>query len=200
MTISDISITKKGRYALFCDGEFAFSIDEETFVEYGIYKGIEIDEYQLNELRMKSEMTKAKAKAFELLSYRAHTKKELLDKMLQRYDEYTALYIVDELEKMGYIDEEGYIKECISYMLNSKKASIRQIKQYLYVRGISKETIDEALVEYTYTEKENIKEIILTKYMLKLSEPNGYRKVFEAMIRRGFNSGDIRSILEEISN
>lgn len=55
MKITDISVTRKGRYALFMDGEFLFSAEEETLVRSGLSAGMETDIQALEALRRESE-------------------------------------------------------------------------------------------------------------------------------------------------
>ena len=54
MKITDISVTKKGRYALFVDGEFLFSAEEEALVRSGLRPGMETDIQTLEALRRES--------------------------------------------------------------------------------------------------------------------------------------------------
>ena len=39
--LTQVKETKRGRYALFFDGEFAFSLDEDTFAMAGLHTGDE---------------------------------------------------------------------------------------------------------------------------------------------------------------
>ena len=55
MKITDISVTKKGRYALFVDGEFLFSAEEEALVRSGLRPGMETDIQTLEALRLPPE-------------------------------------------------------------------------------------------------------------------------------------------------
>ena len=55
MKITEIKMTKKGRYALFCGEEFLFSVDENTYADFGIHKGMDLDDQDLAELRKNSE-------------------------------------------------------------------------------------------------------------------------------------------------
>ena len=53
--LTQIKETKKGRLALFFDGEFAFSLDENTFADAGLHQDDDLEEWQIEELRKKSE-------------------------------------------------------------------------------------------------------------------------------------------------
>ena len=47
-TITRISRTRKGRFALFCDAGFLFSVDEETFFTEHLAEGLTLDDGQLD--------------------------------------------------------------------------------------------------------------------------------------------------------
>ena len=51
MKITEIKMTKKGRYALFCGEEFLFSVDESTFADFGLHRDMELSDADLEQLR-----------------------------------------------------------------------------------------------------------------------------------------------------
>ena len=61
--LTQIKETKKGRLALFLDGEFAFSLDEDTFAAAALHQDDELEDWQIEELRKKSETRRALDKA-----------------------------------------------------------------------------------------------------------------------------------------
>ena len=63
--LTQIKETKKGRLALFFDGEFAFSLDENTFADAGLHQDDDLEEWQIEELRKKSETRRALDKAMD---------------------------------------------------------------------------------------------------------------------------------------
>ena len=70
--LTQIKETKKGRLALFFDGEFAFSLDENTFADAGLHQDDDLEEWQIEELRKKSETRRALDKAMDYLALRDH--------------------------------------------------------------------------------------------------------------------------------
>ena len=64
--LTQIKETKKGRLALFMDGEFAFSLDEDTFAAAALHQDDELEDWQIEELRKKSETRRALDKAMGL--------------------------------------------------------------------------------------------------------------------------------------
>ena len=57
--LTRITETKRGRYALFLDDAFAFSLDEDTFAAAGLHAGDELTEPAVAELRRKSDARRA---------------------------------------------------------------------------------------------------------------------------------------------
>lgn len=83
MRITDFSVTKQGRIALFVDGEFVFSVHPDLFASSGLSVGTELDEEALEELRSETAYQRAKEKALTLLSYKEYTSKELEDRLVR---------------------------------------------------------------------------------------------------------------------
>ena len=68
-TITRISRTRKGRFALFCDAGFLFSVDEETFFTEHLVEGLTLDDGQLDELLRKSDAQRAKDKGIDTVVF-----------------------------------------------------------------------------------------------------------------------------------
>ena len=70
--LTQIKETKKGRLALFLDGEFVFSLDEDTFAGASLHEGDDLEPWQVEELRKQSDTRRALDKAMDYLSLRDH--------------------------------------------------------------------------------------------------------------------------------
>lgn len=88
--LTQVKETKRGRYALFFDGEFAFSLDEDTFAMAGLHTGDELEEWQIHDLQTKSDTRKAVDKAMDLLALRDHAAGELYQKLCRSFDPHSA--------------------------------------------------------------------------------------------------------------
>ena len=108
MKITDISVTKKGRYALFVDGEFLFSAEEEALVRSGLRPGMETDIQTLEALRRESEYIYGREWALHLLEYKAYSRRMLLDRLRRQIDEDIAEQVADRLCELGLIDDRYY--------------------------------------------------------------------------------------------
>lgn len=116
------------------------------------------------------------------------------------------------LIKYGYIDDYQYAKRFISYNINKK--SMLKIKESLYVKGIGKDIIDDAIESFNeenlinncdnYEDKDNPQKAIIRKYILKKIKPdmdNQYEsKIIMSLLRKGFMYEDIVNVLQEEKN
>ncbi|MBP0986571.1 MAG: RecX family transcriptional regulator [Oscillospiraceae bacterium] len=194
MKITEIKMTKKGRYALFYGEEFLFSVDENTYADFGIHKGMDLDDQDLAELRKNSEYRKALNKAFTYLGIRDHSGHELYTKLQKTYDDETAAQAVARVRELGYLDDSGFARRYAEELLGKGK-SLGEIRRRLADKRIARDIIDEVLDGIQTDERPLISELISGKYAGKLSSENGRQKVYAALLRRGFRSSDIIAAL-----
>ena len=67
-------------------------------------------------------------------------------------------------------------------------------------KGLSRETIRAAFEIYDGDETEKISELISRRYADKIGTDEGAKKVFAALMRKGFNASDIRSAFKNFSS
>ena len=198
-TITQIKETKKGRLALFLDGEFAFSLDEDTFAAAALHEEDEVEEWRLEELRKQSDTRKALDKAMDLLSLRDHAAGELYQKLCRKFDGPSAAYAVAKAQELGLLDDAAFARRRAAELLRKRK-SRRAILDDLAAKGIDRDTAAEA-VEALYVDEEQDPELtaaaqlVQRHYAAKLAA--GRRdQVAAALARRGFSHAVIRQALE----
>ena len=198
-TITQIKETKKGRLALFLDGEFAFSLDEDTFAAAALHEEDEVEEWRLEELRKQSDTRKALDKAMDLLSLRDHAAGELYQKLCRKFDGPSAAYAVAKAQELGLLDDAAFARRRAAELLRKRK-SRRAILDDLAAKGIDRDTAAEA-VEALYADEEQDPELtaaaqlVHRHYAAKLAA--GRRdQVAAALARRGFSHAVIRQALE----
>lgn len=144
--ITAIKETKKGRLALFLDGEFAFSLDEETFAAADLHVEDELDAWQLEELRRKSDTRKAVDRALDILALRDHAAGELYQKLCRKFDPHSAAAAVAKAEELGLLNDESYARRRAAELLRKRK-SRREIAADLNAKGIDRDTAAAVLEE-----------------------------------------------------
>ena len=198
-TITQIKETKKGRLALFLDGEFAFSLDEDTFAAAALHEEDEVEEWRLEELRRQSDTRKALDKAMDLLSLRDHAAGELYQKLCRKFDGPSAAYAVAKAQELGLLDDAAFARRRAAELLRKRK-SRRAILDDLTAKGIDRDTAAGA-VEALYADAEQNPELtaaiqlVQRHYAAKLAAGR-WDQVAAALARRGFSHAVIRQALE----
>ena len=196
MKITDIRPRRKGLSAVYIDGEFAMNLDTQTLLEQSIDTGRELDEEDLHELIKSSNERRAKEKALWLISYRAHSKKELRDKISRTCDREAAEKAVERMEELGLVNDRDYASRCAQTLIFTKHMSKRGAAMELRRRGIESDLIDEALDEIEVDEREQIAAVIERKYP-KIEDEKIRRRATAALQRLGYGWDDIKAVLNE---
>ncbi len=192
--ITDIHRTRKGYWALFCEDGFLFSVDGLLLAKRDIREGSRLDERKLEELRSRSEEAKAVDRCVRYLSERAHSRKQLIEKLGRYYDEDVCLSAVDRAREMGLVDDREYRKQRAAYLRDSKQKSLGDIRADLARRGISREIREDVIGRLdTGDEIDIIENLISSKYSSRLDSPE---KVISSLMRKGFRYREIRKRLE----
>ena len=195
--LTDIKQTKKGRYALFFDEKFYFSVDEEVLVKHHLEIDNVLDETDIKLLKQESDYNKAREKAFRVLSIRPHSEKELFDKLCIDYDEHTAASIVSRFRELELLNDNEFAQNYFEQLVRKGK-SFTEIRYKLSQKGIAREIIEELVSSSEVSEEDTIRELISSKYSNKLTKENGKKLVFDALARKGFSASKIRSVLGEL--
>ena len=198
--LTRITETKRGRYALFLDDEFAFSLDEDTFAAAGLHAGDELTEPAVAELRRKSDARRALDKAMDLLALRDHAAGELYAKLCRRFDPHTAAAAVAGGGARARPTEGGGPRRRAAELLRKRK-SRREILQDLAAKGIDRETAADALAALMPADGEedpdlaSARALVERQYARKLAEGKT-QQVMAALARRGFSHAVIRAAVQ----
>lgn len=195
MLITAIEPRRKRLSALYLDGEFALKLDTETLLCSGYQIGMELDDEQLHALIQRSESRRAQEKALYLLEHRNHSRKELADKIARTVGHEAAARAAQHMEEIGLVDDERFARGLAEELLHRKGYAARRAEYELLQRGIDRELTREIIEEMEPDPGEMLQALIERKYMRSLGDEKGRRRVFAALQRLGYQSGDIRAAL-----
>ena len=181
--LTQIKETKKGRMALFFDGEFAFSLDADTFAKADLHEEDLLEEWQIEDLRKQSDTRRALDKAMDYLSLRDHAAGELYQKLCRKFDEHSAAYAVARAGELGLLNDADFARRRAAELLRKRKS--RRVEA-LFAEADDGEDPELA----------NARALVERHYAAKLAA--GKRdQVAAALARRGFSHSVIRAALAE---
>ena len=146
----------------------------------------------------KKELTyeEAKDKALRLLEYRAHSEKELTDKLRR------AGALCEDIERVmdfcreyGFVNDRQYAITKARDLKNLKKYGARRIRAELSAKGIDAEYIEEAVGEIGDDETETLLPLVEKKLKGDFDRKNVDRCIRYFMYR-GYGFGDIKECIE----
>ena len=200
MRITGIETTKRGRYALMVDGEFAFSVHRDSFLlNRWLQKDAEVTPGQLEQLRREDEFRSAREQAMDCLTAAEQTGGMLRQKLLRRYGEEAAEAAVLRMEELGLINDREYSRRFAADAVNLRSWPRRRIAAELQKKGVAEDVIAEALADVTEeTEIETACRLLEKQYREKLRDRREREKAKAALQRRGFGYEVIRAAAAQV--
>lgn len=177
MIISNISFEKK-KFKISFDSLDEIKISEDTLVNFGLYKGQEVDEDFVEKLKFEDEKSEALLLSYKFLQ-RNKTKKQLLDHLYKNKISREIIdLIIPILEEKKYLNDEDYAKRYLRDAMNIKKYGKIKIRYMLMSKGIDKKTVEDAMENYDYElEYENALELLEKRISKNESD---HKKIYSA--------------------
>lgn len=197
--ITALKETKRGRMAVFFDGEFDFSVDDETLLRHDLKVGKRLDERAYEQLREQTQYQKAKEKAFSLLCRRSYASAQLRQKLEGDFPPDCIDRVMERCADLGLIDDLDYAQRAARDLVHLKHYSLSRVRQELAHRGIGQNEIEDALELFAdYDERQALRQLLEKKYAASLREEKDRRRAFSALVRLGYDSGEIRGEMEKL--
>ncbi len=144
-------LVKKGKNVVVeIEGNDEFLLREDVVYKAGLRKNDEISEERLNELTAQSSLIIIKEKAFDLLSRRPHSARELKTKLRKKgFDPVQIDTVINELIEKRYLNDEEFAKLLAEEKIVKKKKGLNLVKKALYEKGIDRNIIEKTLSQYS---------------------------------------------------
>ena len=203
MRITRLQETKKGRFSVFADGEFLFSVHRDIFLLHReLAEGREVSVRRLEEIRLEDEEYSCREKALSLLDYAPQSEGRLREKLERFYPPETAERVTVRLREAGLLDDLDYGRRLAAEGMELRGWGPLRVRQELFRRKLSPETVRAVMEELEDSPREDpaaaVLRLVEKKYLPKLREPRGREKVAAALRRRGYGWGEIREALSRL--
>lgn len=191
---------KQNKIHISCDGEYTFTVDAEYWFSspYHGRESIENDE----ELTAFFEAVGSRCAfiaGLHLLSYRDHSAKELINKLVQKGHkrEYSE-NAVEKLKDYGYVNDERYARFLAESLSERKGMSTRAIRSEMLQKGISSEIADNITESLDFDPILRIIDLLKTKYSRKISDEKGIKRTVASLQRLGYRWSDINAAFRRL--
>lgn len=134
-----------------------------------------------------------KGRALRLLSQREHSRAELERKLAAHEEEPgTLARALDELEARGFISEERVVESVIHR--RAAKLGTARVQQELAAKGLSQESMVEALEALRVTELARASEVWARKFGEQATDPKERARQMRFLLSRGFAAEVVRKV------
>lgn len=188
-------VKRQGRYSIFVEGKYVFSLSDAALLETGLTVGQELTPAQLGQYKQKSINDKLYNNALNYLALRSRSTWEM-QQYLQRKGAPPTLAqtILNKLSKAQRLDDASFARSWVANRRLLKPISLRRLTQELRTKRVPEEIITQVLAEDETDDRAVLHDIIARK-----SQQTRYRdpqKLIQYLARQGFSYEDIKAAME----
>lgn len=188
------AVKTKGRFNIFVDEKYSFSLDELQLVESGLKRDQEINDQELELFKNESTFGKAYTRALDYIMRRPRSEKELRDyAWRKKWSDDLRDRVISKLLNKGYLDDMRFAKTWVRHRALGKPMSKRRLTLELKQKGLSDEVIDSAFAESEEFDEIGALRLLIEKKRPKYSDNN---KLIAYLAGQGFSYGQIKTAMQ----
>jgi regulatory protein len=204
-TVTRIAEQKRraNRRNVFLDGAFAFGCNINVIAKFRLREGLVLSQEQVQQIQLGEVKQECFDKAMESLGSRLHSRSELHRKLMRReYGEAVVNAVLDDLARLGYVNDEQFAKTKAMSAAQHKHHGRRRAFMELLKAGVKGDVADKALDDvYDAHDSTAAARVLAEKQAPRLRklEPMVARRRLVGMLqRRGFDYESIKPVVDEV--
>jgi regulatory protein len=190
--VSALRAARRGGVALHVDDEYVCVVSESLVARWRLFKGRELDDADLAEIRAASSAERVVGDAYRLLGHRARSREELRRRLLAKeHDEHAVADALERLTAEGFLDDAAFARSYVADKRGLGSWGAARIRRGLRELGVDAALIDEALDADGGEEGAELDRALAVLRRRGAPEPpleSARRRAFQALQRRGFSS------------
>ena len=202
MRISKLSASKhkKGRILVQLEGGELLRVGEREVAAFGLYAGKELTAEERSALEQAARESGLRDRALSLLTARPLSRKELIDRLIERADatEKEAEAVADELERLGLLNDRTYAETLVRHY-SAKGYGPYRLREELRRRGVPRAYWDEAL-DNLDDPAEAIDALLRQKLRGRTADRKELKRASDYLARKGYSWNDISAALRRYDN
>lgn len=196
ITAITAQVKRQGRYSIFVDDKYSFSLSAEALLDAKLTVGLELEEAEVRRYKKLSADDKAYNLALAYVARRMRSEGELRDYFKRKkYEPELAEQLFGRLRAAGFVDDYAFATRWVENRRLLRATSTRRLRLELRQKHVADDTIQRVL-----TEDETDERLVLKELIAKKQTQSRYRdkqKLIAYLARQGFSYDDIKSALIE---
>ena len=206
--ITDISPAgrREGRFDVVVDGRRVAILSMEAVDRLQLHTGDPFTESLAAKIAAESEQVRVYDRALAMLATRSRAARELrLALLRKREPEALVDAAISKLLRVGALDDARFARQFVRSRMSRAGFSTRRLQSELARRGVERVAADAAISEVREDEAidpaETLERLAARKLrmMSKLDAPTRDRRLYAFLARRGYDSTEIRSVMQTLA-
>jgi regulatory protein len=192
--VTALRATRRGAVALHVDDEYVCVVSESLVARWRLFKGRELDDADVAEIRAASSADRVMGDAYRLLGHRARSREELRRRLLAKeLDERAVDEALERLAADGFLDDAAFARSYVADKRRLESWGAERIRRGLRELGVDPAVIDEVLGTGEGGGNEGAELDRALSVLRRRGSPEqpleaARRRAFQALQRRGFSS------------
>ncbi len=196
VTAIKAQVKRAGRYSIFVDGKYSFSLSDTALLDSKLVSGQELTREELGKLKQLSDDDKLWSKILNYTALRPRSVWEVEQYLKRHHSPAPQVQeILNKLSKLDMLNDKAFAHSWVESRRLLKPTSRRKLELELKQKRIADEIIREVLAEDAPDERALLRELIAKK--TKQAKFQDKTKLMQYLARQGFGYDDIKSVLSE---
>lgn len=199
-TIADIKLSAHGMVDVQFDDNTALSVDRDVVKRFGLKIAQAIDDSTLDKLLAESDGSRCYDTALHFLEFRSRSEYELRRHLLIKHKFSSAAVekTIERLRTSRLLDDRAFAEAWVNDRITYKPKSRLMIQKELMLKGISPETIADAVGEVDDTDSAYQAGLKKARLLRNESHLEFYKRLSSYLGRRGYGSEVVRLIVHRL--
>ena len=187
-------VKQQGRYSIFVEGKYSFSLSDSALLESKIASGQDLTAQQVAEYKKLSGDDKLYNQALRYVAMRPRSVWEM-EMYLQRKkaDPLLSQQILNKLSNIDLLNDRKFAESWLASRRLLKPTSRRRLSQELRQKHVGDEIIEQVLSEDETDELVTLRDLVERKR--RQSKYQDDLKLMQFLARQGYGYGDIKTVL-----
>jgi regulatory protein len=194
LTAIKAQVKREGRYSVFVDGKYAFSLSADGLLRAGLVVGQELSQQELTEWKRASQDDKAYGLTLDYIARRMRSEGELRDYWRRKgYVDDFGRTVLPKLRELGLVDDLEFARRWVANRRLLRSTSARKLQLELKQKYISDDIVTTVLREDETDEQQVLRDLVAKKRrQTRYQDP---QKLIAYLARQGFTYSDIKAAI-----
>ena len=195
ITAIKAQVKREGRYSIFVDDKYAFSLSAEGLLDAHLVTGQELSQVDVTDYKRLSQEDKAYNLALAYVARRMRSEGELHDYFRRKqYAPELAEQLLAKLRRLRFVDDAEFARRWVENRRRLKATSTKKLRLELRQKKVNSEVIQTVLAEDETDERQLLRDLVEKKR--RISRYQDDQKLMMYLARQGFTYDDIKAALQ----